>query len=100
MLIVREVTTAKPGQAGKLAQMFRRAFTNETLKWRVLTDLVGPYNTVIVEFEMENLAQFEQSMNDMRAGKGPKLDPGVEEEMKNYHDMYLTGRREIWRVVE
>ena len=40
MLIVRETFTAKPGQASKLAKLFKKAFGNDA-SMRVMTDLVG-----------------------------------------------------------
>jgi hypothetical protein len=40
-------------------------------------------------------------MEEVRSGKpDPKMDPKVEEEMSAYTKMYLTGRREIFQVIE
>jgi hypothetical protein len=100
MLIIREVFTAKPGQASKLAKLFKKGFGNDP-KIRILTDLAGPYNTVVVETETESLAEFERQMQEYKSGKpDPKMDPKVAEEMSKYTEMYLTGRREIFQVVD
>ena len=100
MLIIREVFTAKPGQASKLAKLFKRAFGTDQ-KTRVMTDIVGNYNTVVVEMEVSNLSEFAKQMEDMKAGKpDPKMDPKVAEEMSKYTEMYLTGRREIYQVLD
>ena len=100
MLIVREVFTAKPGQASKLAKLFRKGFGTEP-GVRVMTDMVGNYNTVVVEMPCNNLAEFEKEMEEYKSGKpDPKMDPKVAEEMSHYTEMYLTGRREIYQVVE
>lgn len=96
MLIIREVFTAKPGQASKLAKLFKKAFGTEP-NIRVMTDLVGDYNTVVMEMQAKNLAEFEKQMEDYKSGK---MDPKVAEEMSKYTEMYLTGRREIYQVVE
>jgi hypothetical protein len=100
MLIVREVFTTKPGQASKLAKLFRRVFLDKS-KSRVMTDLVGNYNTVVVEMETESITEWAKLMENYKAGKpDPNMNPEVEKEMANYTDMYLTGRREIFQIVE
>lgn len=100
MFIIREVFTAKPGQASKLAKLFKKAFSNGR-EVRVMTDYVGSYNTVVVEMQAESLAEFEQEMEEYRSGKrDSEMDPNVAEEMSSYTEMYLTGRREIYRIVE
>ena len=100
MLIIREVFTAKPGQASKLAKLFKRAFTAES-NTRIMTDMVGNYNTVIVEMQVKSLAEFEKQMEEMKSGKpDPKMDPDVAQELSKYTEMYLTGRREIYQIVE
>jgi hypothetical protein len=100
MLVVREVFTAKPGQASKLAKLFKKAMGGEP-NTRILTDLIGEYNTVVMEMQVKNLAEFEAQMEEYKSGKpDPKMDPKVVEEMKHYTEMYLTGRREIYQIVE
>jgi len=100
MIIIREVFVAKPGQASKLAKLFKRAMAAEP-NARIMTDLVGNYNTVVMEMEVNSLAEFEKQMQDYKAGKvDPKMDPKVQQEMANYTEMYLTGRREIYQTVD
>ena len=100
MLVIREVFTAKPGQASKLAKLFRRAFLPGA-NVRVMTDFIGNYNTVIVEFQVQKLAEFEKQMDDYKAGKpDPYMDPKVADEMSGYAEMYMTGRREIYQIIE
>ena len=100
MLIVREVVTTKPGQASKLAKLFKKVFASDPTA-RVMTDMVGNYNTVVVETEVKNLAEFEKKMEEARSGKpDPKMDPQVMEEISKCTEMYMTGRREIYQVVE
>lgn len=100
MIIVREVFTAKPGQASKLAKLFKKAFAADA-NARVMTDLVGEYNTVVMEMQVNNLAEFERQMEEYKSGKpDPNMDPKVMEELSKYTEMYVTGRREIFQVVE
>jgi hypothetical protein len=100
MLIIREVFTAKPGQASKLAKLFKKAMGGEQ-NIRIMTDMVGNYNTVVVEQQVKTLAEFEKQMEEYRSGKpDEKMDPKVAEEMSKYTEMYLTGRREVFQIVE
>lgn len=96
MFIIRETFTAKPGNASKLAKMFREAFSATPLAntARVLTDFIGPFNTVVLENQTEDLASFEKQMQEFMN------DPKMREKMTGYTEMYLGGRREIYRIVE
>jgi hypothetical protein len=100
MYIIREVFTAKPGQASKLAKLFKKAFGSDP-NTRVMTDMVGNYNTVIMEIQVKTLAEFEKQMEEYKSGKpDPTMDPKVAEEMSKYTEMYMTGRREIFQIVD
>lgn len=70
MIVVRQVFKTKFGMSGPIAAGFKEAasWTREALgaeaanvRVRILTDLSGPFNTVIQELEMESMAQWEQS---------------------------------------
>jgi hypothetical protein len=93
MYIVRESFTAKPGKASSLAKLFKEVMALADLKTRVLTDFVADFNTVVLETETDDLAAFDRTMADYAA----RAD--IREKMKGYTDMYITGRREIFRVV-
>jgi hypothetical protein len=98
MLIYKETFIAKPGQASKMAKLMKEVMeADPNFKGRVMTDLIGNYNTVVVEGEVESLAAWEKMMEDMGKGSS-KMSPELAEKMKNYTDMYLTGKREIFRV--
>lgn len=100
MLIVRDVFTAKPGKASKLARLFKKVFGAE-YQIRVMTDLVADYNTVVLEMTVANLSEFERHMEEYRTGKEKStMDPKVAEEMSNYTELWVTGRREIFQVVD
>jgi hypothetical protein len=94
MLIIKDTLVAKPGQASKLAKLMKEVMAADpNFKGRVMTDMVSSYNTVVIEAEVENLATWEKQWGDMA-----KLPPELTEKMKGYTDMYLTGKREVFRV--
>ncbi|MCI0612333.1 hypothetical protein L0244_05020 [bacterium] len=100
MLIVREIFTAKPGQASKLAKLFKKAMPADH-NMIVMTDLVGDFNTIVAEYRVKTLAEFEKQMEEYKSGKpDPNMDPDVAKEMSKYTEMYLTGRREIYQIVD
>ena len=96
MFIIRETFTAKPGNASKLAKMFREALSATPVRntVRIMTDFVGPFNTVVLETEAEDLASYERQMQEYMN------DTKMREKMTGYTEMYLAGKREIYRVVD
>jgi len=90
MIIVRNVFIAKPGNASKLAAQFKTASSNfKGGKARVLTDLTGDSNKVVLEFEHESISQWEDSLKEYATNQT------VRDAMKGYTDLYLTAHREI-----
>jgi hypothetical protein len=90
MIIVRNVFIAKPGNASKLAAQFKTASTTfKGGKARVLTDLTGDSNKVVLEFELESIAQWESTMKDYQTNDATR------KAMQGYTDLYLTAHREI-----
>src|SRR4051812_42461747 len=81
MLIVREIFVAKPGQAGKLAKLVKAMFSADPkFKGRVMTDLVGDFNHVVVESEVENLAEWEKQMEAYSRGEMGDIPPEIMEQ--------------------
>lgn len=93
MILVRNCFTAKPGNAGKLAGMLREgAAAAELPKCRILTDMTGEFNRVVLEWEAENLTELEARLKDY--GTNPKF----REKMAGYTDLWITGYREIFQI--
>jgi hypothetical protein len=93
MLIVREVFTAKPGQASKLAAMLKAATAAyPAMKARVLTDYATEFNTVVLEADVADMAEFDRHLHEYQT------NTGLREVLKGYTDLWMTGRREIYRV--
>ena len=95
MFIVRDIFTAKPGMASKLAKFFKETMKDMPgPKPRVLTDVVADYNTVVMEFEFKEMGDFEKMMKEY----GEK--PEIRQRMAGYTEMWITGKREIFRTVD
>jgi hypothetical protein len=62
----------------------------------ILTDMTGTYNRVIMVSQYANLAAYEQSWEKMK--ENTEAMKKMEDAMKGYQDMYLTGSREIFQV--
>ena len=90
MIVVRNCFVAKPGNASKLAALFKEAAAVAKIqKYRVLTDLTGDFNRVILEYEAENVGEFEARMKDYATNQE------FRDKMKGYTDLYVTGGREF-----
>jgi hypothetical protein len=94
MFVIRETFTAKPGMASKLASLLTEAVSSQARQnVRVLTDFVGPFNTVVMETEVEDIGEFEGIMKESMGRKD------IRDTMKGYTDLYQSGRREIYQIV-
>ena len=93
MLIVRNCFVAKPGNASRLAAQLKEAAAVANIpNHRVLTDLTGDFNRVILEFEVENVGGFEARLKDYATNSA------FREKMKGYTDLWTTGSREILQI--
>jgi heme-degrading monooxygenase HmoA len=96
MIIVHDTFICKPGNASKVAKMFKEAMADNTDMVNIMTDMTGEYNRVIMVSKYDSLTAYEQSfqkyMHDSDEMKKMK------EKMQGYHEMYLTGSREIYQV--
>jgi hypothetical protein len=90
MLIVRNCFVAKPGHASKLAAQLKAAAAAANIsRHRVLTDLTGEFNRVVLEYEVDSVAQFEDRMKDYQN------NAAFRDKMKGYTDLWISGSREI-----
>jgi hypothetical protein len=93
MIVVRNCFTAKPGSASKLAALFKEAAVIANFpKYRVLTDVTGDFNRVVLEIEAANMGEFEAHMKDYATNQA------FRDKMKGYTDLYVTGSREILQI--
>ena len=102
MILVRTVFQGKFGTGGALAAAISKG--NEEFadamekavgarrKWRVLSDLSGPFDTVIFEVEAESLGEWQKARDAMFQM------PEFGESMKDTADMIIGGRNEYWTI--
>jgi hypothetical protein len=94
MIVVRNCFVAKPGSASKLAALIKDAMASSKFaKSRVLTDMTGDFNRVILEHEAADMQEFEANL------KHYSTDEAFRAKMKGYADLYVTGYREILTIV-
>ena len=94
MILVRNRFIAKPGHASKLAyQLTDAAATIEGLRFRVLTDLTGDFNAVILEFEVASISEFEDRHKEYMT------DGPFREKMQGYTEHWQTGHRELLQIL-
>ena len=96
MIIVHDIFVCKPGNASKLAKLFKEVMSNLPEMVNIMTDMTGQYNRVIMVSKYENLSAYEESFKKyMEHSEEMKK---MQEAMKGYTEMYLTGSREIYQV--
>ena len=96
MIIVHDIFVCKPGNASKLAKLFKEVMAGNDEVVNIMTDMTGQYNRVIMVSKYENLTAYEQSWEKYQ--QDTEEMKKMAEKMKGYTDMYLTGSREIYRV--
>jgi hypothetical protein len=96
MYLIRDVFNAKPGRAKDLVAKFKKAMPGMSApgmrNWRVMTDTVAGYWTVVAETEVENLQDYFEMLTK------PPASPEAMKAMEGYHDLIDGGRREIYRI--
>ena len=90
MIVVRKCFVAKPGNASKLAAQLKEAMAAAGIAdARILTDLTGDFNRVVLEFQVQSLSHVEGRM------KQYQTDEHFKAKMKGYTDLWATGHREL-----
>jgi heme-degrading monooxygenase HmoA len=96
MIIVHDTFICKPGNASKVAKMFKEVMADNKDLVNIMTDLTGDYNRVVMVSKYDSLAGYEQSFQKyMQDTEEMKV---MKEKMKGYTELYLTGSREIYQV--
>jgi|SRR5690606_36037956 len=96
MILVHDIFVCKPGNASKIAKLFKEWAEVSTQKnANVLTDMTGQYHRVIIASTFESLAAYEESMKTMGESEAEKK---VMEKFKDMNEMYVSGSREIFKI--
>ena len=72
----------------------QKQFPGSPGKFRIMTDLTGAFNRVVMETELDNLGDLDKRMQEYKSNKKAR------ETMSGYTDMYFTGEREIFEVLD
>ena len=96
MIIVHDIFICKPGNASKMAKMFKEAMSGMTEVVNIMTDMTGQYNKVVMVSKYDSLSAYEASFEKYKQ-QSEELKMQMEI-MKDYHEMYLTGSREIYQT--
>src|SRR5688572_15590696 len=96
MIIVHDIFVCKPGNASKLAKLFKEwADVVPKKNVSVMTDMTGQFHRVISVSSFENLAEYEEESKTM--GSTPE-EKQVMEKFSDMNEMYVSGSREIYKV--
>jgi heme-degrading monooxygenase HmoA len=96
MIIVHDIFICKPGNASKLAKLFKEVMADNKEFESIMTDMTGQYNRVIMVSKYDNLTAYEKSWAEYQ--KNEEAMKKMKEKMAGYHELYLTGSREIYQV--
>ncbi len=98
MVVIRQEFQATFGQGGPLAKVMVAGISQMMPKmstprhWQLLTDLSGPFDTVVLEVEAENLAEWERSRHELFAL------PEFSENLGRSAHLMVSGRSELYTV--
>jgi heme-degrading monooxygenase HmoA len=96
MIIVHDIFICKPGNASKLAKLFKEIMTGNNELVNIMTDMTGQFNRVVIVTKYDSLTAYEDSWKKYEQNTDEMKK--MKEKMAGYHEMYLTGSREIYQV--
>jgi len=100
MIVVRNVFQAKGGRSRELAQAMAESLRrtagagggSQPSGWRVLTDITGPFDTVVLEVETGSLAEWEQAMRELFAS------PEFQADLARFGELTVSGHRTLYTI--
>jgi len=95
MIIVHDTFTCKPGNASKVAKLFKEVMSGPEVL-HILTDMTGQWHRVIIVTQYDSLTAYEQSWEKYAADTEENRKMG--EKMKGLNEMYVSGHREIFKT--
>ena len=93
MIIVRDVFQAKYGRGDELVALLKDVPGEPIANPRILTDASGPFFTVVTEYEVESLAEWERMSKEEFSS--PEFGPWFERMIP----LVESGRREFYNIV-
>ncbi len=96
MILVHDIFICKPGNASKIAKIFKEwADVAPKKNVSVMTDMTGQFHRVIVASSFDSLAAYEEGMKTM--GQTPE-EKAVMDKFKDMNEMYVSGSREFFKI--
>ena len=96
MIIVHDIFNCKPGNASKVAKLFKEwADVVPQKNVSVMTDMTGQWHRVIIASSFESLAAYEEETKMIGQSEEEKK---VMEKFKDMNEMYVAGSREIFKL--
>jgi hypothetical protein len=93
MILVRVTFQAQFGKAGEMVQLLKQDPSPPIgTHGRVLTDLSGPFDTVVIESVVESLDDYFRQLREMFAA------PEMSEDMRAMGEMIASGHREFYTI--
>jgi len=94
MIIVHDIFVCRPGNASKLAKLFKE-WADIKKNVQVMTDMTGQFHRVIIVSNYESLAIYEEESK--KIGQAPE-EKAIMDKFKDMNEMYVSGSREIYKV--
>ncbi len=96
MIIVHNTFVCKPGNASKLAKLFKEWASTQKEVLYIMTDMTGQWHRVIAVSQYANLAAYEKSLEQSMEDTPENRE--MSKKFENMNDMYVSGSREIYKV--
>ena len=80
MIIVHDTFICKPGNASKMAKLFKEAMEGSPEMLHIMTDMTGQWHRVIMVSQYENLTAYEKKLGQVHGGYGREQEDGGEDE--------------------
>ncbi len=98
MIIVHDIFICKPGNASKMAKLFKE-WADIKLKKNtsVMTDMTGQFHRVTIATNYDSLAAYEEETKNMMESQTPE-EKVMMDKFKDMNEMYVSGSREIYKA--
>jgi hypothetical protein len=91
MILVRVTFQAQFGKAGEIVELMKREPPAD-VRGRILTDLSGPFDTVVLESVVESIDDYFRQLREMFANEE------MSEEMQAVYGLISSGTREFYTI--
>lgn len=98
MITVHDIFVCKPGNASKMAKLFKEwADIKPKKNTYVMTDMTGQFHRVIIAANYDSLAAYEEETKNMMENQTAE-EKAMMDKFKDMNEMYVSGSREIFKV--